>query len=128
VIADVSAYVDVCPHCEKPYEVTWGRDARKKKFWPQSCPLCGAGERADDWVKPPIEVALFIAQRKYLRAREKVFGEERPAGRELGEVYRYLWQYATGKIKRMVAGKVNLLPEVVRKRPAIRRHFLWRGI
>lgn len=106
MIADVSSYNGICPHCEQPTGFPWKKLVEEI---PLTCPQCGAGKMRVDWYKPPMEVALFVAQRRYFVARSA----SQPVERELRQMFLLRWQYATGLIKARTTGKISMLPHVV---------------
>jgi hypothetical protein len=58
-----------------------------------------------------MEVALFVSQRRYLAARD--IGIPGSGEKELEVLWRQLWQYATGFVKKKTVRKVTMLPHVV---------------
>lgn len=96
---DVTQYQNMCVFC--------GSVASKEHLRDLVCPNCGKGPKNRDWHKPPIEVALFQLQDKYLKSKDKNI---------LGQMYMYFWQYAIGKIRKIAAGKINLTTEVIEEK------------
>lgn len=96
---DVSQFQNMCIFC-------W-QVSPKANLTDSVCPHCGKGPKTRDWLKPPIEVALFKLQDEYLKTKSREV---------LGQMYLYLWQYAIGKIRKMAAGKINLTSEVIEEK------------
>lgn|SRR5208282_1592738 len=78
--------------------------AYAKKEKPEFCPKC----EKTDWRKPPTETILFRLQREYFKHRALQIDpkEKILADRALSEMYLVLKDYATGKIKKLINGKV----------------------
>lgn len=96
---DVSKYKNMCVFC--------GKISSKDHLRDPVCPHCGAGPKNRDWLKPPIEVVLFRLQKDYLASRDREV---------LGQMFMYLWQYAIGKIRKKVTGRLNLTTEVIEEK------------
>lgn len=96
---DVTKFQHMCVYC--------GQTSPKEHIKDLECPSCGKGPKNKDWHKPPIEVALFQLQAKYLKNKSPTV---------LGKMYMYLWQYAIGKIRKIAAGKINLTSEVIEEK------------
>jgi hypothetical protein len=75
----------------------------KKKEKPSNCPKCGGGNDKGEWKKPPTETILFTLQREYFKNKNV---DKVKADRALSEMYLVLKDYAEGKIKKLINGKV----------------------
>jgi hypothetical protein len=89
----------ICCNCGETAIVGLAKD--------RQCPSCGYGLSNSDWKKPPMETALFLLQKEYL----KTFSSS-----VLGEMYILLKQYAIGKIKKLVNGRINLTSDILDER------------